>query len=47
MPGPDRASHSRDFLRAARYVSPEYHDELEALIRDLDLELLGAERIEE
>ena len=47
MPGSDRASHSRDFLRAARYVSPEYHNELEAMIQDLDLEFMGAERIED
>lgn len=43
---PSPASKSRDFLRAARYVSPEYHDELEALILDLDLEFMGAERVE-
>lgn len=33
---------------AARYISPEYHEELEALIQDLDLEFWGGvERIEE
>lgn len=35
-----------DFLKAARYVSPEYHDELEALIEDLDLEFWEVERTE-
>ena len=38
---------SVQFLKAARYVSPEYHDELEALIQDLDLEFMGAEKVEE
>lgn len=45
---PDRESprHCVDFLKAARYISPEYHDELEALIQDLDLEFWGVERAE-
>ena len=45
---PDRESprHRIDFLKAARYISPEYHEELEALIEDLDLEFWGVERIE-
>ena len=38
--------HCVDFLKAARYVSPEYHDELEALIEDLDLEFWEVERTE-
>lgn len=38
--------HRIDFLKAARYISPEYHEELEALIEDLDLEFWGVERIE-
>ena len=38
--------HCVDFLKAARYIDPEYHDELEALIQDLELEFWEAERIE-
>ena len=45
MPGPDRASHSRAFLLAARYLSSENYDAVEALIDDLGLEFMGAERI--
>ncbi len=47
MPGPDRASHSRAFLLAARYLSPENYDAVEALIDDLGMEFLGAEKVEE
>jgi len=47
MPGPDRASHSRAFLLAARYLSPENYDAVEALIDDLGLEFLGAEKVKE
>ena len=45
---PNRASrqHSVEFPKAARYISPEYHEELEKLIEDLDLEFWGVERIE-
>ena len=39
--------HCVDFLKSARYISPEYHEELEALIQDLDLEFWGAERFED
>jgi len=39
--------HCVDFLKAARYISPEYHAELEALIEDFDLEFWGAEKVEE
>lgn len=46
MPGSDRASHSRAFLLAARYLSPENYDAVEALIDDLGLEFLGAEKVE-
>ena len=38
--------HCVDFLKIARYISLEYHDELDALIEDLDLEFWGVERIE-
>jgi len=47
MPGPDRASHFRAFQLAAHYLSPENYDAVEALIDDLGLELLGAEKMEE
>lgn len=47
MPGPDRASHFRAFLLAARYLSPENYDAVEALIDDLGLEFLGAEKVED
>ena len=46
MPGKDRASHTVDFLRAARFLDPSMHDEIEALIDDLGLEFLGAEKDE-
>ena len=35
------------FQQIKRYISPEYHDELEALIKDFDLEFWGVEKIEE
>lgn len=35
-----------DFLRAARFLDPSMHDELEALIDDLGLEFLGVYFIE-
>ena len=38
---------SIDFLRAARFLDSEHHDELYALIKDFDLEFWGAERKEE
>ena len=38
--------HCVDFLKAARYISPEYHGELEALIEALDLEFWGVEKHE-
>ena len=31
----------------AQYFSPEIHEEIRALIRDLDLEFVGVEKIEE
>lgn len=39
--------HCVAFLKAARYIDPEYHEELEALIQDLDLEFWGVERLED
>ena len=45
-PGEPVKKHCVDFLKAARYISPEYHEELEALIEDLNLEFWGVERIE-
>ena len=35
------------FAAVAQYFSPEVHDEIKALIHDLDLEFLGVEKIEE
>ena len=43
VPGPDRASHSRQFLLAARFLDPEDQEAVEALIQDLGLEFMGAE----
>ena len=43
MPGSDRASHSRQFLLAARFLDPENQEAVEALIQDLGLEFMGAE----
>ena len=38
--------HSVAFLRAARFLDPAMHDEIEALIDDLGLEFFGAEKVE-
>lgn len=35
------------FAAVAQYFSPEVHDEIKALIHDLDLEFVGVEEIEE
>lgn len=35
------------FAAVAQYFSTEVHDQIQALIRDLDLEFLGMEKIEE
>ena len=40
------AKKSRAFLLAARYLSPENYDAVEALIDELGLEFLGAEKVE-
>ncbi|MGM9762796.1 MAG: DUF6371 domain-containing protein [Candidatus Cryptobacteroides sp.] len=37
--------HSRAYLLAAKYISPEYHEQVEALINDLALDFLGAEKM--
>ena len=37
-PGEPVKEHCVAILKAAWYISPEYHEELEALIQDLDLE---------
>lgn len=39
--------HSAAFLRAARFLSPESNEVVEALIDDLGLEFMGAEKVEE
>ena len=43
-PGEPVKQHCVAFLKAAKYISPEYHDELEALIDELDLDFWGAEK---
>ncbi len=45
--GADGKRHSKDFLMAAKYLSPENLDNVEALIDELGLMFLGAEKIEE
>lgn len=45
--GADGKRHSKDFLMAAKYLSPENLDDVEALIDELGLMFLGAEKIEE
>ena len=39
--------HSREFLLAALYLDPEKAAEVEALIEDLGLMFMGAEKVEE
>ena len=36
----------QEFLKAAKFISPDKHEEVEALIRDLELEFWGAVKIE-
>ena len=36
-----------EFLKAAEFISPEHHAEVEAMIHDLELEFWGAVMIEE
>ena len=36
----------QEFLKAAKFISPENHEEVEAFIRDLELEFWGAVKIE-
>lgn len=42
-PGTDLATHSRDFILAARFLNPDCQSEVEALIDELGLEFMGAE----
>lgn len=37
----------QEFLKAAKFISPDKHEEVEALIRDLGLEFMGAEKVRE
>ena len=39
-------THCVAFLRAARFLDPAMHDEIEALIDDLGLEFMGEEKVE-
>ena len=36
----------QEFLKAAKFISPEKHEEVEALIRDLELEFWGAVKMD-
>lgn len=50
IPGLSReypAKQSIAFLRAARFLAPENQAAVEALIHDLDLEFMGAEKVEQ
>lgn len=44
-PDPSIKQHSRAYLLAAKYISPEYQEQVEALINDLGLDFLGAEKM--
>ena len=47
---PERSEGSRwhlEFLKAAEFISPEHHAEVEALIQDLELEFWGAVKVDE
>ena len=44
VPGDERRTQSKNFLRAARFLTPESFAEVEGLIDDLELEYLGAEK---
>lgn len=46
-PAHDIRTHCSAFLKATRYISPEHHEEVEALIEDLGLEFMGAEKMEQ
>lgn len=43
----DNTSQSPTFLQIKRYISPEYHPEVEAFIEDFGLELLGVDLVSE
>ena len=45
-PAHDTRTHCSAFLKAARYISTEYQEEVEALIEDLGLEFMGMEKTE-
>ena len=45
MLGSDRATHSRSFLKVARFLDPELADDVEGLLEELGLEYLGVERV--
>jgi len=46
-PGEPVKQHCAVFLKAAKFISPKYHEELEALIDELDLDFWGSERVNE
>ena len=43
-PDPNIKQHSRAYLLAAKYISPEYQEQVEALINDLGLDFLGVQK---
>lgn len=43
-PAPDIRTRSATFLKASKYISPEYQEQVEALIEDLGLEFMEAEK---
>lgn len=36
----------QEFLKAAEFISPEHHADVDAMIHDLELEFLGAIKID-
>ena len=44
--GVEESRWHQEFLKAAEFISPENHEEVEAFIRDLELEFWGAVKIE-
>ena len=44
--GVEESRWHQEFLKAAEFISPEKHEEVEALVHDLELEFWGAVKIE-
>ena len=47
MPVSNREVHCRDFLLSACFLDPDCQSQVEALIYELGLEFMGAEKVEE